>query len=557
MNFKNLIKNIFSVKSNYPVEIYQSKLSQKVYTRKMKLTFNPALKGSKELHRDVFKTKLTVPAMKIKKFDLIKVRRLLKSYSFDTIVSPKRFTNLDPADSLFNTHKYIYLDPDTFNFETLVPNIKEELLNIFKGDESKNNLENFVEIKELDLEYSDFKFEDIIKAIVPDDLLKENVNIKGYSVIGHIAHFNLREKILDYKFLIGEVLLDKISNIKTVVNKLSGIDNTYRNFELEILAGTNDTMVLCKENNCFFRFDFAKVYWNPRLSTEHEIIVKMLESKDVLYDVFAGVGPFSIPAVSNKKLEAVLANDLNPNSFRFLLDNFTNNNKSKAKKKGQDIRKAFVRQHPPEKPILESLFNFSPSQEFLSFNLDGRLFIQDKLKYHFIGMLNYLVKYKPENVKTMKFYVLMNLPAMSVEFLDAFKNLYDTEESNKIKSHFDADILENVGLHIYCYHFSKTSENELEKIQERIKKEIMKDHSLDVNSRHVRNVAPNKEMHVTMFKVNFKNMFTSESNDSQNLENTNSIQNIEIDNIKKKLNAIETDGEKAPKIAKYENSGLY
>ncbi len=211
--------------------------------------------------------------------------------------------------------------------------------------------------------------------------------------------------------------MDKIPNIKTVVNKLSGIDNTYRNFELEILAGENNTMVQCKENNCFFKFDFAKVYWNPRLSTEHERIVNMLHADDVLYDVFAGVGPFSIPAVTNKRCQAVLANDLNPNSYRFLLENYKSNNKSKNKVKEQDRLKAFVRQHPPEAPVLESLFTFSPSQNFLSFNLDGRQFIQEKLKYHFIGMLNYLMKYKPDNIATMKWNVLMNLPAMSVEFL--------------------------------------------------------------------------------------------------------------------------------------------
>ncbi len=211
--------------------------------------------------------------------------------------------------------------------------------------------------------------------------------------------------------------MDKINNIKTVVNKVSGIDNTYRNFELEILAGVNDTMVQCKENQCFFKFDFAKVYWNPRLSTEHERVVNTFETNDVLYDVFAGVGPFSIPAVSNKKLEAVLANDLNPNSYRYLLENYKTNNRSKTKLKHQELRKAFIRQHPPEAPVLESLFNFSPSQDFLAFNLDGRLFIQQKVKYHFIGMLNYLLKYKPDNVKSMKFHVLMNLPAMSVEFL--------------------------------------------------------------------------------------------------------------------------------------------
>ncbi len=80
--------------------------------------------------------------------------------------------------------------------------------------------------------------------------------------------------------------------IKTVVNKLNGIDNTYRNFSLEILAGEKDTNVTVKENACLFKFDFANVYWNPRLGFEHERVVKLLNENDVLYDVFAGVGPF-------------------------------------------------------------------------------------------------------------------------------------------------------------------------------------------------------------------------------------------------------------------------
>ena len=184
---------------------FKSSRSKYTYSRKMKLVFDPSLKGKTELNRELFKTKITVPAIKIRKNDLIRVRRLLKNYSFDSVISCKRFTNLDQADKLFDSHKYIFLDPDTFKYETLDTKFKEVLDNILKEDESKNGLATPVEQKEIDLEYSDFKFEDVVKAVIPDELLKENVNIKGYSVIGHIAHFNLREKILAYKNLIGKL----------------------------------------------------------------------------------------------------------------------------------------------------------------------------------------------------------------------------------------------------------------------------------------------------------------------------------------------------------------
>ncbi len=115
-----------------------------------------------------------------------------------------------------------------------------------------------------------------------------------------------------------------------VVNKSSNIDNTFRNFEMEILAKKpeeemnkhfeksstkkkvdtdsidsferNDFVVSVRENGAKFMFDFSKVYWNPRLVTEHQKIVDLLKVGDVLFDVFAGVGPFSVPAALKAKV---------------------------------------------------------------------------------------------------------------------------------------------------------------------------------------------------------------------------------------------------------------
>lgn len=54
-------------------------------------------------------------------------------------------------------------------------------------------------------------------------------------------------------------------NLQSVVNKTDNIDNTYRNFAMELVAGKDDMNVTVKENGCTFQFDFSKVYWNSRL----------------------------------------------------------------------------------------------------------------------------------------------------------------------------------------------------------------------------------------------------------------------------------------------------
>ncbi len=126
-----------------------------------------------------------------------------------------------------------------------------------------------------------------------------------------------------------------------MVNKLNTINNKFRVFQMELLAGEPDFIVqhvrivrpslnalLTRTNqwetNCKFTFDFTKVYWNSRLHTEHARLVDKFTPEDVIADVFAGVGPFAVPAA--KKGCGVLANDLNPSSHEYLQVNISENN---------------------------------------------------------------------------------------------------------------------------------------------------------------------------------------------------------------------------------------
>jgi tRNA (guanine37-N1)-methyltransferase len=89
-------------------------------------------------------------------------------------------------------------------------------------------------------------------------------------MVGTIAHVNLSSNQLPYKYQIGEAILLKNNIVKTVANKISKIDNVFRNCNLEVIAGENNFVATVKEGNCRFEFDYSQVYWNSNNHTDRE-----------------------------------------------------------------------------------------------------------------------------------------------------------------------------------------------------------------------------------------------------------------------------------------------
>lgn len=193
-----------------------------------------------------------------------------------------------------------------------------------------------------------------------------------------------------------------------------------------------------------YEFDFSTVYWNPRLSTEHQRVVQLVKRGDTVFDVFAGVGPFAVPAA--RQGANVLANDLNPESYRWLQHN------CKLNKVEKRVR---------------------------TWNLDGRAFIQGPVKQELPALLK----------EKVNVHLVMNLPALALEFLDAFRGLLQQE-------HVCNENLPTV----HCYCFSKDDNPETDVVQKA-------SHSLGFplenrcSVHFVRNVAPNKDMMCVRFSL--------------------------------------------------------
>ncbi|XP_017057987.1 tRNA (guanine(37)-N1)-methyltransferase [Drosophila ficusphila] len=392
-----------------------------------------AVRGMQELRRDEFRKSVQVPRLRVPEAQVQRVMPLVKRFLL-------KMEHLHPVRAVDQSRE-ILLHPTPIKDWECLPT--EDL------QEQQVTAENF-SFSELELGYENWSANEILKSVLP----AEEEGLTSYSRIGHIAHLNLREHLLPYKQLIGQVLRDKLPNCRTVVNKAASIDNTYRNFQLELICGDADYQVETKENGVPFEFDFSKVYWNPRLSTEHERIVKMLRSGDVLYDVFAGVGPFSVPAA--KKRCHVLANDLNPVSFHWLQHN------AKRNKCLSQIK---------------------------MFNQDGRQFIVDEVREDLLKRL------LTTDTTSYAIHITMNLPAMAVEFLDAFRGLYKPEELAELPQRVSYPI-------VHVYSFAK-GDNTKELVRQLVESNLgaSLDEDLLEGISFVRNVAPNKDMYRVSFRL--------------------------------------------------------
>lgn len=100
------------------------------------------------------------------------------------------------------------------------------------------------------------------------------------------------------------------------MNKVGTITNQFRVPTFEVLAGMSDMVTEVKQYGATFRLDYSLVYWNSRLEHEHIRLISQFKRGEIICDMFAGIGPFSIPAAQKGCL--IFANDLNPHSASYL-----------------------------------------------------------------------------------------------------------------------------------------------------------------------------------------------------------------------------------------------
>ncbi|XP_043689951.1 tRNA (guanine(37)-N1)-methyltransferase 1 [Telopea speciosissima] len=317
-----------------------------------------------------------------------------------------------------------------------VEELPEAVKAVLRGDTTQTSSKCELVRCKLTLFYDYWQMHEILEALLPNGMIVP----AAFETVGRIAHLNLRDEHLPYKKLIAQVVLDKNKpKIQTVVNKVEAIQNEYRTMQLEVLSGNHSLVTTVVENGIRFNVDLATVYWNSRLATERQRLINFFTSKDVVCDVFSGVGPIAISAA--KKVKRVYANDLNPSAVEYLERNC----------------------------VLNKL-----ERKIEVYNMDGRRFINAMFASE-----------KAESITQ----VVMNLPNDATEYLDAFRGIFRGRPEEK----------ETTLPIIHVYGFSKAQDPEFD-FHERISTALSQV-AVMVEMHRVRLVAPGKWMLCASFSL--------------------------------------------------------
>ncbi len=136
---------------------------------------------------------------------------------------------------------------------------------------------------------------------------------------GDVVVVRLSEAAHPLGYVIGTAIAETL-DAQTVVEDLSGIHGVLRTPEVRILWGRG-MEVEHLEGGVRYRFDVAKIMFSSGNLPERTSIASRVRDGNVVVDLFAGIGYFTLPVAVHARPSCVYACELNPVAYHYLVEN--------------------------------------------------------------------------------------------------------------------------------------------------------------------------------------------------------------------------------------------
>lgn len=175
-----------------------------------------------------------------------------------------------------------------------------------------------MDFKEMELQVSDYR----LLVDVPEEL--RPLLPSSFDTVGSIAIVKMEDEVAPYAAKIGKAIMATQISIKTVCMD-SGVIDQFRTRNVKVVAGEKTTETVHKEYGLTFKVDVARAFFTPRLATERQAVAKQIKPGEVVIDMFAGIGPFSIMIAKTGSPRVVYAIDMNPDAIELMKENIALN----------------------------------------------------------------------------------------------------------------------------------------------------------------------------------------------------------------------------------------
>ena len=138
-------------------------------------------------------------------------------------------------------------------------------------------------------------------------------------IMGGVALIRLRPELDKLEEEIGRLLLE-FYRVKAVY-RIYGVTGIERRPMIKHLAGEEVKEIIHREYGCCFKLDLTRLMFCLGNSFERLRMAALTRDGEVVLDMFAGIGQFTIPIAVLSNPSKIYSIELNPEAYGYLLEN--------------------------------------------------------------------------------------------------------------------------------------------------------------------------------------------------------------------------------------------
>jgi len=162
-------------------------------------------------------------------------------------------------------------------------------------------------------------FKEKLKAFLPEAEVERFRS--SLEIVGDLAIIKLPPELESWGSRIAEAILQTHRNVRAVYQQITPVQGDFRLRGFRLLAGEGGTETIHREHGCLFKTDIAETYFSPRLQYERLRVARLVQPGEVVVNMFAGVGCFSLVIARHARPSKVYSIDLNPKAYHYMREN--------------------------------------------------------------------------------------------------------------------------------------------------------------------------------------------------------------------------------------------